>query len=217
MMIRMISHSASVFGFRRPTSSTLFKSCLQPIFWRYWRATLSTRLGPCSLNCLLAMISIRHWESRSWQASHSSFLGLRPSLPILRVILAFSVVSLLFRSLLSSLLCRYCFPMVSFQSRSLSSHDRRVALLWHLGDGRLLGNPWDRTGTSQEARSIDFSNFLVGARRYPLAALWFALRFLLIFFLPRCFYPSRDLTIKSLLCFALLLCEQKKPKNHTFV
>ncbi|KEQ89479.1 hypothetical protein M438DRAFT_7080 [Aureobasidium pullulans EXF-150] len=85
---------------------------------------------------------------------------LRPSLPILRVILAFSVVSLLFRSLLFSLLCRYCFPMVSFQSRSLSSHDRRVALLWHFGDGRLLGNPWDRTGTSQEARSIDFSNFL---------------------------------------------------------
>lgn len=102
---------------------------------------------------------------------------LRPSLPILRVILAFSVVSLLFRSLLFSLLCRYCFPMVSFQSRSLSSHDRRVALLWHFGDGRLLGNPWDRTGTSQKARSIDFSNFLVGARRYPLAALWFALRF----------------------------------------
>ncbi|CAD0019107.1 unnamed protein product, partial [Aureobasidium pullulans] len=33
-----------------------------------------TRLGPCSLNCLLAMISIRHWEFRSWQASHSSFL-----------------------------------------------------------------------------------------------------------------------------------------------
>jgi len=103
-----------------------------------------------------------------------STIFLRPSLPISRAILEFSGCSLLFQYLLFAFLCYHCFLMVSFFIRVLYFPTTEGLHRCGILGVAFAGNTWDRTGTSQEARSIDFSNFLVGVRRYPL--LLFGLR-----------------------------------------
>jgi len=80
--------------------------------------------------------------------------------------------------------------------------------------GKSMGQNRDQSGGA----IYRFFKLLGRCATIPPCCSLVCVAFLLVSFLPRCFYPSsRDLTIESLLCFALLLFEQKKkPKKSYF-